>query len=161
MMDEKNNPETPSADTPDALLQKLLYLKGYERPDMARMVRNRQNIMRCVREVNSRKRVSLSGLLEMNIPWFFAEPRYGIAALFVIFATLQFWGVSAQKQGQDKTGFYLGESSMALTEQSPEVYTNSTFPYPEMPSDFSIFPDRSTENSVKFVGRRIDPDGEE
>jgi hypothetical protein len=50
---------------------------------------------------------------------------------------------------------------MALTEQNPEVYTNSAFSYPEVPSDFSIFSEKSTESSVKFVGRRIDPEDEE
>jgi hypothetical protein len=158
MMEEKDNLGIPSAESAEALLKQLLHLKRYERPDAARMVRNRQNIMRCVREVNSRKRLSLTSLMEGNIPWFFAEPRYGIAALFIIFAALQFWGVSVQKEGSGQPGIYTGGSNIALTERNAGAYTNNTFYYPEMPVNLSMFSGQSRESSVKFVGRRVDPE---
>ncbi|MCK5675691.1 MAG: hypothetical protein KAH99_01595, partial [Verrucomicrobia bacterium] len=106
MMDRNNNPETVSEDPADALLRQLFHLKVYENPDAARMIRNKQNIMRRVREASSRKHWSLADLLEVNIPWFFTEPKYGIAALFVVFAGLQYLGINSRNASQSHTGIY-------------------------------------------------------
>ncbi len=127
MMDKNDNMEATSGDPSDVLLQQLFHLKGYEIPETARMTRNKQNIMRQVREVSGRKRWSLSDLLEVNIPWFFAEPRYGIAALFVVFATLQFWGISTNKQAGGKTGIYSQDGGIAMAGQNTN--SNSDCPW--------------------------------
>ena len=151
-MDQNNDLQ---ADGPsDEMLLKLFHLKGYERPDPARMVRSRQNIMRQIRETKARK-WTLSDLLEVNIPWFFAEPRYGIAALFVVFAALQFWGVNAQKQMQADTDMYVPSQEVAVAEASANIYTNS-ITYPKLPKDLQLSPHQQGNNSIKPVGRKIE-----
>ena len=155
MMDRDYNLEKTSGDRADELLQQLFHLKGYETPDAARMAKNKQNIMRQVRELNNRKHWSLSDLLEVNIPWFFAEPRYGIAALFVVFATLQFWGVNSQKQVHGEAGLYTRNSGIALAGQSVDIFTNS-ISYPKLPDNLNLFPDQQGDSGVMFVGR-IEP----
>jgi hypothetical protein len=155
MMDKNDNLEKTSGDPADVLLQQLFHLKSYETPEPARITRNKQNIMRRVREENSRKGWSLSNLLEVNVPWFFAEPRYGIAALFVVFATLQFWGVITQKQVHGKTDTYPRDRAMAVAGQSANIYTNS-ISYPKLPDNLNLFPDQQSDSGVMFVGR-IEP----
>ena len=152
MMDRKDSQKAVVEDSADVLLQQLLHLKSYEMPDASRMIRNKQNIMRQVREASGRNRWSLSNLVEVKIPWFFAEPRYGIAALFIVFAGLQFLGVSSQKQS---TGIYTSESSLAALEQGSTVSTNS-ISYPKLPDNMKLFPNQQGDRGVKFVGR-IEP----
>ena len=147
--------EFPADPLADERLQQLLFLKRYERPDPASLARNRQNIMREVRQAGAKQKWSLGDLLEMHIPWFFAEPRYGLAALFVLFAGLQFWG--AHFQGQLKGTDFAGTQqpaanyatlASASTNNSPQVK------YPELPEDFRLFPDRQEgEGAVRFVGQ--------
>ncbi len=150
MMKNKNS-EEPVDSLADIRLQQLLHLKRYETPDATRMVRSKQNIMRQVRESSSRKRWTLGDLLEVNIPWFFAEPRYGVAALFIVFAGLQFLG---RPQKQVRTGIYTAPTAkMAAYEQAaPANYTNQ-FSYPKLPSNVALFPDQRGDANVKFVGR--------
>lgn len=151
MTDKNDNLEKASGDPGDMLLQQLLHLKSYESPEPARMIRNKQNIMRCVREANSREHWSLSDLLEMNIPWFFAEPRYGIAALFVVFATLQFWGVITQKEVHGKADTYPRDHGMAMVGQSTDVFTNS-ISYPKLPDSLNLFAEKKGDSSIKPAG---------
>ncbi len=151
MMEKSDNMETTSEDPADVLLRQLFHLKGYETPETARMIRNKQNIMRQVREVSSRNHWNLSDLLEVNIPWFFAEPRYGIAALFVVFATLQFWGISTNKQADGKTGIYSGDRGIAMAGQNTGVYTNSVS-YPKLPDSLTLFAEKQGDSSIKPVG---------
>lgn len=151
MMDREENPGSATEDATEALLKQLLHLKGYERPDPARMARSKQNIMRQVREISGKSRWSLSDLLEMNIPWFFAEPRYGIAALFIVFAMLQFWGVNAHKQERGKTGIYTRNSGVVMAGHGGAVYTNS-INYPELPDNLTLFPEKQGDSSIKTVG---------
>jgi hypothetical protein len=149
-MTKSANPEETADTLADVRLQQLLHLKRYETPAPSRMVRSKQNIMRQVRESASRRRWSLGDLLEMNIPWFFAEPRYGIAALFIVFAGLQFLGSS---QKQSRTGIYTSPAGkMAAYESDNTTYTNQ-FAYPRLPSNVALFPDQQTDSNVKFVGR--------
>ena len=155
MTAENDNLEAGTESPADVLLQQLLHLKNYETPSADRMIKHRQNIMRQIREVSGRKRWSLSDLLEVNIPWFFAEPRYGIAALFIVFAGLQFWAASSQKQTQSATGIYTSENNMAVLNQNTALPTNS-ISYPKLPDNLSIFPDQQGGDAVKFVGR-IEP----
>lgn len=151
MMDKNENIEETSSDPADVMLQQLFHLKSFETPDAARMTRNKQNIMRQVREINSRKRWSFSDLLEMNIPWFFAEPRYGIAALFVVFAALQFWGASTAKQESGEAGLYAQGPGMAVARQNSGVYTNS-ISYPKIPDNLGLFAERKGDGSIKPAG---------
>ena len=152
MMDRDDNLEIAAEDPADVLLQQLFHLKGYESPDSARMIKNKQNIMRSVREASSRKRWSLSDLLEVNIPWFFSEPRYGIAALFIVFAGLQFLGANTQKQARGKTGIYTSNSDIVMMDQSTVLSTNRVS-YPKLPDNLVLFPDQQGDAGVKFVGR--------
>jgi NTP pyrophosphatase (non-canonical NTP hydrolase) len=151
MTDKKSIAENTGEESADVLLQQLFHLKGYEVPDAARMTRNKQNIMRQVREINSKKRWSLSDLLEMNIPWFFAEPRYGIAALFVVFAALQFWGASTAKQESGGAGLYAQGHGMTVAGQNSGVYTNSVS-YPKIPDNLGLFAERKGDGSIKPAG---------
>ncbi|MEN8255942.1 MAG: hypothetical protein ABFR33_10800 [Verrucomicrobiota bacterium] len=155
MMGRDNNLETVSVDPADALLQQLFHLKDYETPDTARMIRNKQNIMRQVREANSRRRWSLTDLLEVNIPWFFAEPKYGIAALFIAFAGLQYLGINPRNASQSHTGIYTAADGMAAFEQHTAISTNAVS-YPKLPDNLDLFPDQQGDAGVKFVGR-IEP----
>ncbi len=64
----------------------LLALKTYERPDEIRAEKNIQNIMR---EVRATDRVpSLLFFPDKSFAWMFAQPRYGVAALFILFLGL-------------------------------------------------------------------------
>jgi hypothetical protein len=152
MTDINNNLEMTAEHPDHVLLHRLLHLKKYETPDAVRMTKHKHNIMRNVREASRRTRWSLADLLEVNIPWFFAEPRYGIALLFVVFAGLQFWGVNSHKQERNKTGIYTSDSNMVALDQSTAASTNS-ISYPKLPNNLQYFPNRQAENDVKFVGR--------
>ena len=150
---KKNGTSGESAETlADTRLQQLLHLKRYEAPDPSRMVRNKQNIMRMVRETNARQHWwNLGDLLEAKMPWLFAEPRYGIAALFIIFAALQYAGVSSRQQA--RTGIYTAPApKMATYKPSASVRTNQ-FAYPELPSNIALFPNQRNDDNIKFVGR--------
>lgn len=150
MMEQKENKNNRSAeDQADELIVQLLHLKQYETPDASRMIKNKQNIMRLVREANSQKRKSFGERLEMNIPWFFSEPRYGIAALFVAFAALQFISHNHMKQMISQTGIY---TNIATMEQSTSVATNN-YQYPSLPAGSKLFDNQQNNNDVKFVGR--------
>ena len=145
--------ETQAEDSDDILLKQLLHLKTYERPETARMTRNKQNIMRQVREVKSRKHWNLSDLLEMNIPWLFAEPRYGVALLFVAFAMLQFWGVSTQKAQQKEAAIYASGNSMTALNASADNTATNALNYPELPKHgLQLFPNTQGDRSIKFAG---------
>jgi hypothetical protein len=146
MMNEKLSNETTAEEQADVLLQKLLQLKQYETPDVARMTRNKQNIMRQVRQAHSEKRKSLLDLLELNIPWFFAEPKYGIAALFVAFVGLQYVGMSARNSATS-TGIYTSTANVASFEQNSvvDVVTNR---YPSLPSNYQLFGQPQGDQSV-------------
>ena len=153
MSDKVGKAETAIDDPGEVLLQQLLHLKKYETPESSRMVRSKQNIMREVREVNSRKRWSLGDLLEVNIPWFFAEPRYGIAMLFVVFAGLKYWGESSRQQLSGRTGIYTSDADIAAYGQ-PSVTATNSISYPKLPGNLQLFPDAPRGNSsVKAVVR--------
>lgn len=69
--------------TPEQNIAGLLALKAYERPDAARVKKTIQSTMRIVRETSNIP--SLLLLPDKGSSWFFTQPRYGIAALFLIF----------------------------------------------------------------------------
>ena len=64
----------------------LLALKNYERPQAARVERNIEHIMHAVRAAH--KRPSLHHFPDKSMGWMFAQPRYGVAALFLLFLGL-------------------------------------------------------------------------
>jgi len=103
-----NKKDIDELSSKDLFLQQLLYLKGYERPSSERIIRSKQIIMQKVREVKS-TRMSLGERIELHLPWLFAEPRYGIALLFIVFGLLQFWGVTLQESRQIRKNKYVGE----------------------------------------------------
>jgi len=151
MMGEENIMGVGGEEQAELLLQKLMHLKRYEVAEAHRMIRNKQNIMRQVRESARTQRRSLVDLLEVNIPWFFAEPKYGLAVLFVAFVGLQYLGINARNAAQSQTGIYTAPRSMAVLEQSSILSTNS-ISYPKLPSNMSLFPEERGAADVQFVG---------
>ncbi len=64
----------------------LLALKAYECPAEDRVEKNIQNIMREVRTTNNAP--SLLFFPDKSFGWMFAQPRYGVVALFIVFLGL-------------------------------------------------------------------------
>ncbi len=64
----------------------LLALKVYERPGKDRVEKNIENVMRAVRTAH--KKPSLHHFPDKSMGWMFAQPRYGVAALFLLFLGL-------------------------------------------------------------------------
>jgi len=64
----------------------LLALKAYERPGQDRVEKNIENVMRAVRTAH--KKPSLHHFPDKSLGWMFAQPRYGVAALFLLFLGL-------------------------------------------------------------------------
>ena len=150
MTGDNENQNIEGVEAADLLLKQLFHLKHYETPEVARMVRNKQNIMRQVREASREKRKSLGDLLEINYPWFFAEPKYGVAILFVAFAGLQYLGINARSAATSATGIYTSAGQVAF-EQGAESESNAVA-YAEIPRyGFRLFGDRQERGDVKFV----------
>jgi hypothetical protein len=78
---KKGKTEVPELD-----ITGLLSLKAYEQPDSARTEKNIQNIMRSVHSTGNIP--SLLLFPERGFGWMIAQPRYGIAALFILFLGL-------------------------------------------------------------------------
>jgi hypothetical protein len=152
MMNEDEYVEGADIELGEALLKQLFHLKQYETPDPARMTRNRQNIMRSVREVSQSQRKSLSDLIEINFPWFFAEPRYGVAMLFVAFAGLQFLGVNARHAAQSDTGIYTTSTDRIAAFQQAAAASTNTVEYPRLPGGSRLFQDWSESDTLTPVG---------
>ncbi len=157
MIGEKELIEGSAETEADVMLQKLLHLKTYERPETARMTRNRQNIMRKVREAEANRKKSIFERLELSIPWFFAEPKYGIALLFVAFAALQYANISSRNASRNQsTGIYT-TSQLADTYQQPAMLAaTNNIVYPELPAGIRYFPEQHQSSDIMFVNR-IEP----
>jgi len=80
-MSKNKNPEASALDVVG-----LLALKKFERPDAARVEKSILNTMRTVRATSNMP--SLLLFPDKSFAWMFAQPRYGVAALFVIFLGL-------------------------------------------------------------------------
>lgn len=76
--------KTGKTEQPELDIARLLALKAYERPDPVRTEKNIRNIMRDVRSLE-REPIEQKVARTFGV---FAQPRYGIAALFVIFLGL-------------------------------------------------------------------------
>ncbi|MDZ8118286.1 hypothetical protein [Pontiella agarivorans] len=155
MMDEKMSTDPTADKQADLVLQQLLHLKSYERPDPSRMTRNKQNIMRSVRQVQSRKRKPLLDLLELNIPWFFAEPKYGIAALFVAFLGLQYVGMSTRQNAME-TGIYTSSDLVATYHHPGESSAVVSNRYPSLPSNYQLFSNPQGDQTVVPAAFKLD-----
>ncbi|VGO22738.1 hypothetical protein [Pontiella sulfatireligans] len=151
MMGSKDNLDTTVEQQTELLLKQLMHLKQYEKPETARMTRNKQNIMRMVRQANGSKRKSLGDLLEINMPWLFAEPKYGVALLFVAFVGLQYAGINARHESSTGTGIYAPSTSLVAV-NSISTATNS-ISYPKFPDNVALFPQGNRSSDIKFVGR--------
>jgi len=156
MTDNNNSMEMMEEDQVDPLLRQLLHLKRYETPVADRITKNKQNIMREVREISHRKHWNLGDLLEMNIPWFFAEPRYGIAALFIVFGGLQFLGISSQKHATGKTGIYTSDNSIAAYDSSGGITATNSISYPRLPDNLELFARPNGGNGSIIPAGRIE-----
>lgn len=157
MNDERTQQDALVEDAAERLLKKILYLKKYEQPDEARMHRLQQNVMRRVREVKQNERGNLLELLHVRIPWFFAEPRYGIALLFVIFAGLQMLETMNRKPSSKESEVFTIEQT-GVVYQPVETSATNQFVYPVLPEKFHLFPDvRPNDGPAHFVSLQIDP----
>jgi len=142
--------DTETLDPQDLLLQQLLRLKKYEQPSSSRMLRRKESIMRQVREVQSTQ-ITLSERIALHLPWLFAEPRYGIALLFVVFGLLQFWGVSLQGSRKTKTTEYIKEHPQPASEVDEDLnaiaftITNQSHYLKHTPKEFSLSPTSHTQ----------------
>jgi hypothetical protein len=137
MTGKKDHVEHTAGNQAEGLLKQLMHLKTYETPETARMTRNKQNIMREIRNAQANKRKSLGDLLELNMPWFFAEPKYGIAALFIAFVGLQYVGMHSRTSSQS-TGIYTSTTPDYANPARPQV-TISTNRYPQLPGNRALF----------------------
>ncbi|HEY5653197.1 MAG TPA: hypothetical protein VIR63_02375 [Pontiella sp.] len=138
-----------AADEHHEMLRKLLHLKRYETPETHRMMRNRQNIMRKVRHAKANRRKGLGDLLEEGIPWFFAEPKYGIALLFLAFVGLQYFEVNARNSVRS-TGIYTPSESVTSYVQASSSISNAV-PYPKLPSNLRLFDNYQDDGDVVMV----------
>jgi len=75
-----------SAEVSEQDVQELLGLKRFELPSPSQSEKNIENAMRAVREAH--KRPSLHHFPDKSMGWMFAQPRYGVAALFILFLAL-------------------------------------------------------------------------
>ncbi len=150
-MKENIQVESTAEMTTEVLLRQLMQLKRYETPEPARMSRNKQNIMREVRNAKASKRKSIGDLIEVSMPWFFAEPKYGVAALFVAFVGLQYLGISARNSARS-TGIYTSTENFAAFDQSALTATNRTT-YPTLPSNYPLFDNQNNSSDIRFVER--------
>lgn len=155
MMDENKSTEPTAGEQADLVLQQLLHLKAYERPDPSRMTRNKQNIMRAVRQAQTEKRKPLLDILELNIPWFFAEPKYGVAALFVAFLGLQYVGMSTRQTAME-TGIYTSSDLVATYHQPEESSAVVSNRYPSLPSNYQLFSSPQGDQTVVPAGFKLD-----
>ncbi len=73
-------------DDPEFDVKELLVLKTYARPDRDRVEKSIENVMHAVRSAH--KKPSLRHFPDKSLSWMFAQPRYGVAALFILFLGL-------------------------------------------------------------------------
>jgi len=153
MKGEEKAMESEDSLMADELLNKLFHLKQYEVPEAARMTRNKQNIMRQVREISRTKRKTLGDFIEVSFPWLFAEPKYGVAVLFMAFAGLQYLGINAHHAAESSTGIYTmsGTGRLAAYEQRDTEVSNSVN-YIDFAPGTRLFPNPSGNNIVTPAG---------
>jgi hypothetical protein len=158
MTNEKNEMKKDGMEPADLILQDLFHLKRFETPDPGRMVRNKQNIMRQIRQESHNKKSTIGDLIELNFPWLFAEPKYGVAILFVAFAGLQYLSVNDRQAASSRTGIYTTPASQfAAYEQSGSAVVSNAIPYPEVPGNLRLFgdvPQNKDSELVEYLERK-------
>jgi hypothetical protein len=157
MTDGKYPTEDGGTDAADLMLQQLIHLKRYETPDASRMLRNKQNIMRQIRQESQNQRKSIGDLIEFNFPWLFAEPKYGVALLFVAFAGLQYLGVNARQAANSQTGIYTTPPGQFAGYEQPVATVSNSIPYPEVPGNLRLFgdvPKNQDSELVEYLQRK-------
>ena len=132
---KKQNTEIPDLD-----VMRLLELKKYERPEKNRAEKHIQNIMREVRSVSNEPALLL--LPERGMGWLFAQPRYGIAALFVLFLGLHLIDRPVPKEGVGTVSLEAPEPSASVM---AAVGTNQAVRLPGVAADESLYPAFSGE----------------
>ena len=157
MTGDKHNLKETEMEPAELMLQHLFHLKRFETPDDASMVRNKQNIMRQIRQEGQNKRKPIGDLIELNFPWLFAEPKYGVAVLFVAFAGLQYLGVNARQAANNQTGIYTTPAGQfAEFDQTASTVSNS-IPYPEVPGNLRLFgevPQNQNSELVEYLQKK-------
>jgi hypothetical protein len=157
MTDEIDNMKEDGMEPADLMLQDLFHLKRFETPDTARMVRNKQNIMRQIRQESQNKKNTIGDLIELNFPWLFAEPKYGVAILFVAFAGLQYLGVNARQAASSQTGIYTTPAGQFAAYEQPVAAVSNSIPYPEVPGNLRLFgdvPQNPDSELVEYLERK-------
>ena len=157
MTDEKDNMKEDGMEPTDLMLQSLFHLKRFETPDAGRMVRNKQNIMRQIRQESQNKKSTIGDLIELNFPWLFAEPKYGVAILFVAFAGLQYLGVNARQAASSQTGIYTTPAGQFAGYEQPVAAVSNSIPYPEVPGNLRLFgdvPQNKDSELVEYLERK-------
>lgn len=146
MTGEEKTEDHMVEDQAEVLLKQLMHLKTYEMPETARMTRNKQNILREIRNTQSSRRMSFGDLLELNMPWLFAEPKYGIAALFIAFMGLQYAGIQTSTSSQS-TGIYTSTTPDYASLGQPQA-TIATNRYPQLPGNRALFQNPGGDGSI-------------
>ena len=157
MTAEKNNLKETGMEPAERMLQHLFHLRRFETPDDASLVRNKQNIMRQIRQEGQNKRKPIGDLIELNFPWLFAEPKYGVAALFVAFAGLQYLGVNARQAANSQTGIYTTPTGQFAGYEQPAATVSNSIPYPEVPGNLRLFsevPKNEDSELVEYLQRK-------
>ena len=157
MTDEKDNLKGPGMEPAELMLQDLFHLKRFEMPDASRMVRNKQNILRQIRQEGQNKRKPIGDLIELNFPWLFAEPKYGVAILFVAFAGLQYLSVNARQAANSETGIYTTPAGQFAGYERTAATVSNSIPYPEVPGNLRLFgdvPQNQDSELVEYLERK-------
>jgi hypothetical protein len=157
MTKDKDHMKEGGSEPADLMLQDLFHLKRFETPDPSRMVRNKQNIMRQIRQESHNKRATVGDLIELNFPWLFAEPKYGVAILFVAFAGLQYLSVNARQAANSQTGIYTTPAAQFAEYQQPAAAVSNSIAYPEVPGNLRLFGDvQNNQDSglVEYLERK-------
>jgi len=137
------------SDVPELNLVGLLALKRFEHPSAERIGKNIQATMQAVRAAHPQP--SLLLFPDKSMGWMFAQPRYGIAALFILFLVLHMC------KGQVST---ISSSSGIVEKPDPEagiavtLKTNSipTMGIPPVLPDYSVPPPAPAEILHRSVG---------
>lgn len=102
----------------------LLALKAFENPDADRIEKNIQSTLQAVRAAH--KQPSLHLFPDKSTAWMFAQPRYGIAALFILFLGLHLMQRSIPvalvgSAALEEPGFEQALSAVTATNELPTL----------------------------------------
>lgn len=137
-------------------VRQMISLKAYEKPDEKAATSTVSRIMHEIREQEKQREKS-----DEKWAWFFAEPRYGLAALIVLFFALHMLSVKPDHYNDTLAFNEPAAATPELTLEDLDLAgalspTNSLYRYPEFnPSDNAEFPvygpDLARPENVRFV----------